>query len=370
MASNMIPPTASPGALIQTSPFLNIPQDILVIILKHLSYIDLIALSLTTKGLRYVSPPDTHESKPEKYCIRRIYRSLLPPRTNAGTCSYCSHPLCPPTCSPAIILDAETGIFYPSRLFPTEASAAPTSDFPETINCGAHFPETPPQEWDNTPTSTSPTYKTIWCDHHRCPPHLLSENFHKPNPSTGAYRLYHDYLSQPWTTVRTSLTKYHSYTQYGCPVSRHYGLQRTNPQPPTFHRHQITHFDILCIHCRNSIGYTAGRRPWEDRTCRCPHRWCRCGQPCIKVILVKAFDVSFANGRKRELYLGLAVEMDTKTINWTEYIKLARPEGLTAQLEIIYNEEEGFEDEGGGVYADCEVCGAARARDWEVDTGC
>ncbi|KAK6523511.1 hypothetical protein TWF281_001492 [Arthrobotrys megalospora] len=142
----------------QEPPFFALSLDILSLILQYLTFRDRVSLSLSTKGLRHLCPP-VAPSKSESdisraRCITRIHRRIFTPQShytpsNPHKCPYCSHALCPPTCSTALLLDSATGIFYPSSLYPIHLAAFKYSK--------------------QTPTSASWQYSTIWCLHHRCP---------------------------------------------------------------------------------------------------------------------------------------------------------------------------------------------------------
>ncbi|KAF3910961.1 hypothetical protein AA313_de0200305 [Arthrobotrys entomopaga] len=150
----------------EAPPFFSLSIDILSIILEYLTFRDLVAISLTAKALRHLCPPVTRssETRAEGRCRHRLNRRLIPaPRTQSqGTqngsphkCPYCSHPLCPPTCSSALFLDSSTGVFYPSNLYPVATFK---------------YSKSPPID------SSQPfVYSTIWCAHHRCPRDLLTQ---------------------------------------------------------------------------------------------------------------------------------------------------------------------------------------------------
>ncbi|KAK6333013.1 hypothetical protein TWF718_010837 [Orbilia javanica] len=213
------------------SEFLNLPLDIFNLILTHLTYADIVSLSLTTKSLRYICPDPSSKASPGPGCRNQAYKRSLPSngsgkagkkpilgRTHSaedsnswgGRCSYCTQPLCPPTCSSALILDYRTGIFYPASLYPFHvATSAPTDGFPETSGCHERFmpgDKLSLNLWSNSPPSHSndPVYKTIWCEHHRCPASLLKDNYLKEDAPLGAYRFYGDYYSDGnWAAARS-----------------------------------------------------------------------------------------------------------------------------------------------------------------------
>ncbi|EPS45116.1 hypothetical protein H072_871 [Dactylellina haptotyla CBS 200.50] len=156
--------STDPEANSSPPPFFSLSIDILALILKYLKFRDLVAISLTAKGLRHLCPPITQSpaSKLEARCLHRLNRRLLPPKlqgqppTGPIKCPYCSHSLCPPVCSSALLLDSASGVFYPSSLYPLHLATFKYSKFPPS---------------DGTPF----TYSTIWCAHHRCPRDLLTQ---------------------------------------------------------------------------------------------------------------------------------------------------------------------------------------------------
>ncbi|KAK6527270.1 hypothetical protein TWF281_010458 [Arthrobotrys megalospora] len=197
------------------SAFLNLPLDIFNLLIRYLTYRDLVALSLTTKGLRHLCPDVLSKDAPGLACISLIHKRLLPNRTSPskldptfwGECSYCSHPLCSPTCPSALFLDYRTGIFFPASLYPNhEAIASKTRGFAETSGCHERFlPGDTSTPWDNSPTDgfDKSMYKTVWCEHHRCPASLMKDNYIKENAPMGAYRFYGDYYSRGgWAPAR------------------------------------------------------------------------------------------------------------------------------------------------------------------------
>ncbi|KAK6508661.1 hypothetical protein TWF506_010741 [Arthrobotrys conoides] len=242
------------------SEFLNLPLDIFNLILTHLSYADIVSLSLTTKSLRYICPDPSSKSSPGPECQGQVYKRCLPYQTNSsksskksiltrnpslkdsnpweGKCSYCLYPLCPPTCPSALILDYRTGIFYPASLYPFHcATPAPTAGFPDTSGCLERFlPGDKPStitSWSNSPIpefSDSPVYKTIWCEHHRCPESLLKDNYMKEDAPTGAYRFYGDYYARNnWATARDGPPKNSRRVQFIIPHTKFLAGYRKTP---------------------------------------------------------------------------------------------------------------------------------------------
>ncbi|KAK6542123.1 hypothetical protein TWF694_007890 [Orbilia ellipsospora] len=189
----------------QDAQFLHLPADILNLILEYLSYRDLIALSLSTKTLRYLSPTENRSQdlhKEEAACCNRIHQRFLsppPPKSRVFTlpspplqCPYCTHPLCPPSCPTALFLDSRTGAFYPSQLYPIHLAILKSSKTPPKSllkNGGI-----PPGRFG---------YSTIWCQHHRCPRDLFTNR----NTSSGAKRFLDDYSrtsTSKWALVHHS----------------------------------------------------------------------------------------------------------------------------------------------------------------------
>ncbi|KAF3204323.1 hypothetical protein TWF106_000882 [Orbilia oligospora] len=427
----MIPPN---------TPLLNLPRDILFLFLNHLTYTDILSLSLTTKGLSYITPTESTPGWPGRKCVSRLYQTFLSKphhdepasvknNMNNGYCPYCTHPLCPPTCPSAIILDSKTGIFYPKSLYPyqTAVPASSTSTLPESaaINYySAHFSnqhddyDTEQACGDNYDgddgDDNKPIYKTIWCNHHRCPQSLLHKNFHSNNPETGASRLYHDYSSTTWKSVRKSLQNL--YIRYRIPGFQHRLKNKTfkdidiqqiipttttttilnHPPPPSpICPTTDTFFDELCTHCRLPVY----DRPWSDRKCTCCQRYlqyrletwfirqpepCRCDLITVKTMLIKAFEIGFKRGGGRVFYFGLAVEVrvgkeDARPDGavWaTTVLKMVKPGEVRRAVGLMAGnsgggglERLGFEEEGVDGYMDCEKC-RTKSRDWEVDLGC
>ncbi|KAF3275403.1 hypothetical protein TWF970_006851 [Orbilia oligospora] len=426
----MIPPN---------TPLLNLPLDILLHLLNHLTYADILSLSLTTKGLSYITPTESTPRWPGKQCVRRLYQTFLSKphhdepasvknNMNNGYCLYCTHPLCPPTCPSALFLDSKTGIFYPKSLYPYQTAVpASTSTIPEPVAINyysAHFSNQHDdynieQTCGDNDDDNKPTYKTIWCTHHRCPQSLLHRNFHSNNPETGASHLYHDYSSASWKSVRKSIQNL--YIRYRIPGFKHrlenksfkdIDIQQiiptttsstilNHPPPPspicpTAH----TFFDELCTHCRLPVY----DRPWSDRKCTCcqrylqyrPETWfmrgpegsspCRCDLISVKTLLIKAFEIGFKRGGRRVFYFGLAVEVmvckeDVRpdgSVWVTTVLKMVKPGEVRGAVELMAGSSGGgggglerlkLEEEGVDGYIDCEKC-RTKSRDWEVDLGC
>ncbi|KAF3099642.1 hypothetical protein TWF102_002290 [Orbilia oligospora] len=240
------------------SEFLNLPLDIFNLILTHLAYADIVSLSLTTKSLRDICPHPSSKVSPESECRCQVYQRCLPYQRDSsksyqksilirgptqgncspweGKCSYCLHPLCPPTCPSALILDYRTGILYPASLYPFHlATPAPTDGFPETSGCLERFvpgDKLSKSQWNNSPIfpPDNPMYKTIWCEHHRCPESLLKDNYMKEDAPTGVYRLYGDYYADgSWETARNGPPKNSRRTQFIIPHTKFLAGYRKTP---------------------------------------------------------------------------------------------------------------------------------------------
>ncbi|KAK6534465.1 hypothetical protein TWF281_005789 [Arthrobotrys megalospora] len=407
--------------------FLNLPRDIIIQLPEYLDYEDQVALSLTTKGLRYLAPNESSRGWPGGSCNQVIHRNFLPNAyelnvtdgdrnssdpENYGQCSYCNHPLCPPTCPTALFLDYETGIFYPASLYPLRtvvpgkgrAAPASTEGFAENSGCHEHF--TPGQSeipWDNNPSSQYRSlrtkhdcgivYKTIWCEHHRCPSSLINDNFHKENATMGSYRLYRDYHSNSWDNVRKGLLTYICGTTkmedmndiYPPPSSSSSGITPKILFPTT----EKGFFNQLCPHCR----FPMNEKAWSETSCSCSVtedieyedsygdssgwacggssyrtvyiRECGCEPVHVTFIMCEAFssiDTSTASGTPTPFYFVLASEAKVKSEipkgewRFVDHIKLLQPKEVQRSLEIIRSGglEEGFE--GLKEHPACKMC--------------
>ncbi|EWC44925.1 hypothetical protein DRE_00984 [Drechslerella stenobrocha 248] len=158
--------------IVQTSAFLALPLDIVSLVLDYLDLRDRIALSLTTRGLRHLSPPvaRTHTVRATKaaICVSKIYKRIMPfkyrvPLTYTRPCPYCGQPLCPPTCGSALFLDSLSGIFYPASLYKTRRARLACPRESAIHNFSTHV------------------YLTIWCAHHRCPRDLFADTRQPPD---------------------------------------------------------------------------------------------------------------------------------------------------------------------------------------------
>lgn len=355
--------TQKPESFRPDSHFLNLPLDIFNLILTHLSYADIVSLSLTTKSIRYICPDPSSETSPGPECRSQAYERCLPGNNSSsksnkksifnlnldpegrnsweGRCSYCLHPLCPPTCPSALILDYRTGVFYPASLYPFQsATPAPTAGFPETSGCYERFVPGDTLSyipWNNSPLGNSDygTYKTIWCEHHRCPASLLKDNYLKENAPTGAYRFYGDYYADgDWAAVRDGPPKIPRGAPFIIPHTKFLAGYRKTPlndpkkisrpssasQPTTlepldnvvkFYKLNLNNgidpsfdperdqdpidepyfYDTLCRHCFLPLRRSeAPRIFWSRKTCDCAQNRpfkSRLGEPSENPILTK-----------------------------------------------------------------------------------
>ncbi|KAK6349353.1 hypothetical protein TWF730_010101 [Orbilia blumenaviensis] len=372
----------------QKSSFLNLPLDIFNLIIQSLSYSDLICLSLTTKLLRHVCPPSVPGDPPEPQCISLAYSRCLFPKpsglktysTGWGTCSYCSQKLCHPSCESALFLDHRTGVFYPAPLYPFHiAVPAPTASFSETSGCQKHFlPGHTPTPWDNSPPENfeKPMYKTIWCEHHRCPVSLMKDNYNEEDVPTGAYRFYGDYYARGnWARARNGTPKRHPEPPFTVPHTKflagyrktpiftkeveHHRIQRDPLEQMDnvvkFYKLNLNNgidsafdpyrdqdpidekffYDTLCRHCFLPIRrFDPLGNFWTRHTCTCipPLRFsygkpkpsyrptltklgCHdCGVVSVKFTIIEAFTPAPAYDSHVQFFLVLASEMEIKTV--------------------------------------------------------
>ncbi|KAK6527271.1 hypothetical protein TWF281_010459 [Arthrobotrys megalospora] len=323
--------------------FLNLPLDIINLVMEYLTPCERLTLSLTTKRLRHLTPAFCLHGSPGF-----IYDYLLSPQvhapTPAGRCSYCAKPLCPPTCPTALFLDYKTGIFYPASLYPVHrAVPAPTEGFDKTSRCRQNFvPSENPPAWDNSPMGqntaafllphpcyaeknpTPAVYKTIWCEHHRCPPSLMSDNYNRENAPMGSYRFHGDYYSNGmWPAVRKGFPKSGAWTP---PIpARPEKIEWTALLIPKETDPEPFFYDQLCRHCYLPISSSElSDTVWSGRICKCwiPSKSslkgkevpsypqsCECTIP-VMFTLIEAFIPSTVYGSRVPFYLVLASEIN------------------------------------------------------------
>ncbi|KAK6523493.1 hypothetical protein TWF281_001474 [Arthrobotrys megalospora] len=182
------------------SPLLALPLDIFIPIYQYAGLRGQIALSLTTKRLRYLSPKKEDLSFGDSLCVSKIYRQLIPPRSiscvyadeelvhkiraspEKHNCQFCLEPLCSPICSSALFLDVATGVFYPQSLYPV--SRAKLLCYPDTTTNDRYFGS----NWTFGESGTfkvGTRYSTIWCEHHRCPRDIFASPADQKSSRTG-----------------------------------------------------------------------------------------------------------------------------------------------------------------------------------------
>ncbi|KAF3904436.1 hypothetical protein ABW21_db0208639 [Orbilia brochopaga] len=216
------------------APIFNLSIDILAMIIEYLSFHDIVALSLTTKGFRHLNrhlPSSTSTPPPspgnEALCSARIHQRFLPPRPHnySQKCPYCLHPLCPPTCASALFLDTATGIFFPASLYPLYKAhfryrtgppkqepaltvSAPTKrgSFIGTQRDSFILPHGSNKRYSATftPKPLECMYSTIWCEHHRCPRDMLTQKkSYDINGNNGVEKFLQEYHNErQWKQTR------------------------------------------------------------------------------------------------------------------------------------------------------------------------
>ncbi|KAJ6263137.1 hypothetical protein Dda_1697 [Drechslerella dactyloides] len=161
--------------------FTDIPSDIFAFVLDYLSFRDLISLSLTTRGLRYIQPRVPNGAEDGKLCSALVTLSFLPPRrtqdsstgaregTSADSgcpdqCPYCQHTLCTADCETSLFLDSATGVFFPRSLYLAKLKRS----------LGTKRKTRGKRKNSDCKNINKSCYSTIWCEHHRCPSDLLA----------------------------------------------------------------------------------------------------------------------------------------------------------------------------------------------------
>ncbi|KAF3201322.1 hypothetical protein TWF106_002861 [Orbilia oligospora] len=315
--------------------FLNLPIDVLVLFLNYLRTRDLIALSLTTKKLRWVRPaidsladddlPDTlniripprvksllqDQKKAEARCSHRIHQRFLPPsKISHDKCPYCAHPLCPPSCPTALFLDTLSGVFYPAQFYHTNKAVFKYStNIVQKLLFNSHVPTRTVGE-DKT---QKVVYSTIWCEHHRCPRNLFSSSgpsFLNSPLSTGAHKFLTEYTQTAselqWRTVCSSKDLghwVHDRWRVGYrppsqnPLEKPPGSTTSNtvsPKPV----HEAYTYSLLCLHClRSASCQMIGSLPTPyEYSCFCEYignrKGCvRCGVTTVRFTRIEVFDL-------------------------------------------------------------------------------
>ncbi|KAK6348164.1 hypothetical protein TWF718_005977 [Orbilia javanica] len=351
--------------------FLDLPIDILVQITNGLKFRDLIALSLTTKGLRYLRP-ERPENRRELRCFFRIHRQFLsneyvpqsqhksrqkPQLIPPANCPYCRGRLCPPTCETALFLDSDSGFFFPRHLFPTHLAkfkyGGKYAGYIKELDQGFPSRKRPGQIY---------FYSTIWCEHHRCPRDMLSKSkYYKVKDELGAPLFLKEY--NHWRQTKLSCHEVglgywvHDRWKVGYrlpPGARDPASIDENDLIPV---HEKFFYDSMCLHCLSELpfdsymdlwrqaqflGYSCschkdwklsgesqdekrvrfGPRGWRTSCIRVrpppvEHRGChRCGYVSMKFTRIEAFDfvqkredgVEIENGRTEGYWVYLATE--------------------------------------------------------------
>ncbi|EWC43851.1 hypothetical protein DRE_07295 [Drechslerella stenobrocha 248] len=215
-------------------PLLNLSIDILAMVIEYLSFRDIVALSLTTKGFRHLNrqlPATTSTPPPspgnEAMCSAKIHQRFLPPRPQnfSQNCPYCRHELCPPTCSTALFLDTATGIFFPAALYPlykahfkydTANGKHESVLSVNSVNKRGSFIESQRNSLilahgaykrHSSTLTVKPMecmYSTIWCEHHRCPKDLFAQKpLFESNENDGGEKFLQEYDNdQRWKLTR------------------------------------------------------------------------------------------------------------------------------------------------------------------------
>ncbi|KAK6356190.1 hypothetical protein TWF718_000562 [Orbilia javanica] len=312
---------------------LNLPMDIVVLFLNYLHTRDLIALSLTTKKLRWICPaiekpldddddndglPDNlkhrltpkirsllqNERRAEARCSHRTHQRFLPPsKVSQDKCPYCAHPLCPPSCSTALFLDTLTGVFYPAQFYRTNKAVFKYStNLIQKLFSNSHIPSRSVRADGGQKT----VYSTIWCEHHRCPRNLFSDpsiNLSNPLFGSGAQRFLTEYTETSsgvqWRTACGSKELghwVHDRWRVGYkPLSESTTASTTGSERPV---HEAHFYASLCLHCLHFSSYQrVGSLPTShEHSCSCGYvggyKGCvRCGVILIRLTRIEVFDL-------------------------------------------------------------------------------
>ncbi|KAK6513166.1 hypothetical protein TWF506_009331 [Arthrobotrys conoides] len=325
-----------------------LPAEIFTLILTRLTFRDIVALSLTSRALRDIySPP---EDLKRRRCAQRIHSVFLPhvnpfghssssshshllhnghqynrtnsnhsnnhgvsllasnPNSNSNgyRCPYCAHPLCPPTCTTALLLDSNTGIFFPASLWPDCARAR----FLYT-----HKPHPSKEHVDcRQPPSTGGEYSTIWCSHHRCPRDLFSiKHIHKrsgPESFLAEYR-----TRRGWKLARKSRGQAPKLARWFVGYktkSPEEALSISKEHPDKAGRvgcYEKVFYETFCRHCLRPIEHVGVKlypRPLGSSSCAsCSNapwgRWNRgcldCGIVSVKIRMIDVFDEKWSGSK-------------------------------------------------------------------------
>ncbi|KAK6526100.1 hypothetical protein TWF281_011138 [Arthrobotrys megalospora] len=312
--------TAAPSFQQSTVPLLfTLPAEIFSLILNRLTFRDIVALSLTTKALRdiYTSPVDLKRRR----CAQKIHSVFLPhvklqnynlavpnqisSGPNCYKCPYCAHPLCPPTCGSALLLDSNTGIFFPASLWPDCARAR---------FLYSHKPCPSKEHVDiRQPPSTGGEYSTIWCEHHRCPRDLFSiRSIHKrsgPENFLAEYR-----TRRGWKLARKSRGQAPKLARWfvGYKTKSQEEVLSITREPDKASRvgcYEKVFYETFCRHCLRPvehIGVKLYPRPLGDSSCAsCSNapwgRWNRgcldCGIASVRISMIDVFDETWSGSK-------------------------------------------------------------------------
>ncbi|KAK6501500.1 hypothetical protein TWF481_009338 [Arthrobotrys musiformis] len=355
-----------------SNPFLSLPVEILLEVTKQIAYRDLIALSLTTKGLRYLCPKRP-EDKRELRCFFRIHRKFLsdeyipqsqhksrtrkPQIIPPANCPYCQHRLCPPTCETALFLDSDSGFFFPRHLFPTHIAK---------FRYGGKYTDHIKGLDNSFPSQKRGGqiyyYSTIWCEHHRCPRDMLSKKkYYKPKSGLGVplfLKEYHHWRQTKLVSHEVGIGHWvHDRWKVGYRLPPGVKDATDVDEDDLIPIHEKFFYDSMCLHCLSELPFYSNGPYWRQaqflayycschkdaklsketpeqrrvrigprvrRTCcirvRPPvveHRGCQsCGYVSVKFTRIEAFDyvrkkedgTGIENGRNEGYWAYLATE--------------------------------------------------------------
>ncbi|KAF3099210.1 hypothetical protein TWF569_009566 [Orbilia oligospora] len=364
--ANVVPAPAS-------NPFLSLPIDILVEVTKSLRFRDLIALSLSTKGLQYLRPKRP-ENKRELRCFLRIHRQFLsneyvpqsqhkstqrkPQLIPPANCPYCQHRLCPPTCETALFLDSDSGFFFPKHLFPTHLAK---------FKYGRKYASYIKGLEDSYPSQKRSGqtyfYSTIWCEHHRCPRDMLSKSkYYNPENDLGVPLFLKEYYHWRQTKLVSQEVGigYWVHDRWKVGYRLPPGVQdpKAIKEDDLIPIHEKFFYDSMCLHCLSELPFDSSPGYWRQAQflayrCSChedgkiskgsenekrvlvrqrgrgtcirinppaiEHRGCKsCGYVSMKFTRIEAFDfvqkkedgTSIQNGRAEGYWAYLATECE------------------------------------------------------------
>ncbi|KAK6543726.1 hypothetical protein TWF694_000460 [Orbilia ellipsospora] len=310
---------------------LTLPTEIVLDILGYLPFHDLVAVCLTAKGLweKYrpkLPEPTDDPSRKKANCATHLHNRYLPrPEIPAKphNCPYCQQELCPPTCHTALILDSDSGHFFPRNLFPVHLAKFKYAGMIDTSN--PDFLSTPDKVCRST---TEYPYSTIWCEHHRCPRDLLAKKEYRDIENGLGARLFLKeyefwrnfkilYLESGlgyWTHDRWKvgyrLPPTAKSTELGTPGTTDFASNlpsgngdndRDDPTPI----HEKFFYDSMCLHCLSALPSSYSVDPRHGRfvafDCKCSniikqnktvfHYGCpNCGCASVKFTRVEAFN--------------------------------------------------------------------------------